>query len=39
MLEKEKSLLQTEETEKVSQKPLSDDELSSLITVIDNKPI
>ena len=36
MLEKEKSLLQTEETEKVSQKPLSDDELSSLIKASNN---
>ncbi len=31
MIEKEKSLLETEETEKVSKKPLSDEELSSLI--------
>ena len=31
MIEKKKSLLQTEEIEKVSQKPLSEEELSSLI--------
>ena len=37
MIEKQKSLLQTEETEKVSKKPLSDDELSSLIKASNNK--
>ena len=37
MIEKQKSLLQTEETEKVSKKPLSDEELSSLIKASNNK--
>ena len=37
MIEQEKSLLQTEETEKVSKKPLSDEELSSLIKASNNK--
>ena len=37
MIEKQKSLLQTEETEKVSKKPLSDAELSSLIKASNNK--
>ena len=37
MIEKHKSLLQTEETEKVSKKPLSDEELSSLIKASNNK--
>ena len=37
MIEKQKSLLQTKETEKVSKKPLSDDELSSLIKASNNK--
>ena len=37
MIEKKKSLLQTEETEKVSKKPLSDEELSSLIKASNNK--
>ena len=34
MIEQKKSLLQTEETEKVSKKPLSDEELSSLIRLV-----
>ena len=37
MIEKQKSLLQSEETEKVSKKPLSDEELSSLIKASNNK--
>ena len=37
MIEQEKSLLQTEETEKVSKKPLSNEELSSLIKASNNK--
>ena len=37
MIEKQKSLLQTEETEKVSKKPLSNEELSSLIKASNNK--
>ncbi len=37
MIEKQKSLLQTEETEEVSKKPLSDEELSSLIKASNNK--
>ena len=37
MIEQEKSLLQIEETEKVSKKPLSDEELSSLIKASNNK--
>ena len=37
MIEKQKSLLQTEDTEKVSKKPLSDEELSSLIKASNNK--
>ena len=37
MIEKKKSLLQTEETEKVSKKPLSNEELSSLIKASNNK--
>ena len=37
MIEQEKSLLQTEETQKVSKKPLSDEELSSLIKASNNK--
>ena len=37
MIEQQKSLLQTEETEKVSKKPLSDEELSSLIKASNNK--
>ena len=37
MIEQEKSLLQTEETENVSKKPLSDEELSSLIKASNNK--
>ena len=37
MIEKQKSLLQTVETEKVSKKPLSDEELSSLIKASNNK--
>ena len=37
MIEQEKSLLQNEETEKVSKKPLSDEELSSLIKASNNK--
>ena len=37
MIEQEKSLLLTEETEKVSKKPLSDEELSSLIKASNNK--
>ena len=36
MIEKEKSLLQNEEKEKASKKPLSDDELSSLIKASKN---
>ena len=36
MIEKQKSLLQNEETEKVSKKPLSDEELSSLIKASNN---
>ncbi len=36
MIEKEKSLLQTEEIEKVSKKPLSDEEISSLIKASNN---
>ena len=36
MIEKKKSLLQTEEIEKVSQKPLSEEELSSLIKASNN---
>ena len=36
MIEKQKSLLQTEETEKVSKEPLSDEELSSLIKASNN---
>ena len=37
MIEKQKSLLQTEEAEKVSKKPLSNEELSSLIKASNNK--
>ena len=37
MIEQEKSLLQTEEKEKVSKKPLSNEELSSLIKASNNK--
>ena len=37
MIEKQKSLLQTEEIEKVSKKPLSNEELSSLIKASNNK--
>ena len=37
MIEKQESLLQTEETEKVSKKPLSNEELSSLIKASNNK--
>ena len=37
MIEKQKPLLQTEETEKVSKKPLSNEELSSLIKASNNK--
>ena len=37
VIEKQKPLLQTEETEKVSKKPLSDEELSSLIKASNNK--
>ncbi len=37
MIEKQKSLVQTEEIEKVSKKPLSDEELSSLIKASNNK--
>ena len=36
MIEKEKPLLQTEETQKVSKKPLSDEEISSLIKASNN---
>ena len=36
MIEKEKSIIQTEETEKKSKKPLSDEELSSLIKASNN---
>ena len=36
MIEKEKSFLKTEETEEVSKKPLSDEELSSLIKASNN---
>ncbi len=36
MIEKEKPLLQTEETEKLSKKPLSDEEISSLIKASNN---
>ena len=36
MIEKEKPPLQTEETEKASKKPLSDEELSSLIKASNN---
>ena len=36
MIKKEKSLLQNEEIEKVSKKPLSDEELSSLIKASNN---
>ena len=37
MIEKQKSLLQNEEAEKVSKKPLSNEELSSLIKASNNK--
>ena len=37
MIEKQKSLLQTDEIEKVSKKPLSNEELSSLIKASNNK--
>ena len=37
MIEKQEPLLQNEETEKVSNKPLSDEELSSLIKASNNK--
>jgi erythromycin esterase-like protein len=37
MIEQEKSLLQTEETEKVTKKPLSNEELSSLIKASNDK--
>ena len=36
MIEKQEPLLQNEETEKVSKKPLSDEELSSLIKASNN---
>ena len=36
MIEKQKSLLQTEEIEKKSKKPLSNEELSSLIKASNN---
>ena len=36
MIKKEKPFLQTEETEDISKKPLSDEELSSLIKASNN---